>query len=930
MAGIGTVRTRRFAFSLGAATGALLLLCAAAMLIAAVPAADAAPASDSYIVVLKEDVAHPANVAERHEENRGADVDHIYGAAIEGYSAELAPSELKAIKQDPNVDYVERDGTLHADAQTPSLAIKRVFALNNPKLDIDEVDDVRVDADIAIIDTGVSLHPDLNVVARTSCLTVSSCAEKEVEDGNGHGTHVAGIAAALDNNFGVVGSAPGARIWSVKAGDQTGAFETSDVLAAVNWVTARSNQIEVANMSYSCELTICPAKALHEAITASVSKGVVYVVAAGNEGDNVSVVEPLTPDGSPGYMPASFSEVITVSSLADFDGAPGGTGGAPPCTYGRSSFTENGINYVDQDDSLANSSNWGPAVDIAAPGTCIYSTLPPAAGGYGTKSGTSMAAPLVAGAAATLAAVNNPSNSTDVEGIRNYLRGLGNYNWTDTHLKFNFATSIWELVGDGAQEPLLAQGTPPPPPAPPQPAPPSKPIVTTDEASEVDQTTVKLNGSVYPNGYSTNYYYQYGETTSYGSVFPALPGMNIGSGWGYVYTWNNISKLKAGTTYHYRLVATNAGGTSYGADRTFKTEYEEPELTNSRSVMRSATDQKEWIFAGASDGTIKLWVKGPNIKWRFTLSGGAPIAQGTTPQVLRNAQTGSMFVYYIAQNGQMWTYSTNEPLGASGWGAYGLPGGGALADTKSSPSVVLNPNTGFQAVYYTAQNGQMWNYNWTPQTSWSAYALPGGGPAAPPGTSPSVVYDRNTGFHALYYVGPSGKMWTYTFTHQTNWGAYQLPGGGAAAAIGTTPSVAYDPVTGFEGVYYIAQNGQLWNYNWTYQTSWGAYQLPGGGAAAAAGTSPSVVYNQRTRFNGVYYVGSGGALWNYNWTPQTNWGAYALPGGAAAAAGASPSVTLGPDDDTNGVYYAGSGGMWGQRWTGWPDWLGWEQFQVNW
>ena len=76
------------------------------------------------------------------------------GARSRGYSAELAPNELKAIKQDPAVDYVERDGMMQADSQVPSTGFKRIFGPSNPNLDIDEIDDVRTDADVAIIDTG--------------------------------------------------------------------------------------------------------------------------------------------------------------------------------------------------------------------------------------------------------------------------------------------------------------------------------------------------------------------------------------------------------------------------------------------------------------------------------------------------------------------------------------------------------------------------------------------------------------------------------------------------------------------------------------------------------------------------------------------------------------------------------------------------------
>jgi PKD repeat protein len=225
---------------------------------------------------------------------------------------------------------------------------------------------------------------------------------------------VAGTIGAIDNGSGVVGVAPGARLWAVKVLNSQGSGLSSWVIAGIDWVAANAATVEVANMSlggggYS--------QAEYDAIQGAVNAGVAFAVSAGNSDANAS-----------NYSPASFNNVMTVSALADFNGDPGGLAGSTCRT--------------DQDDTLADFSNWGPAVDIAAPGVCILSTLPIERGGTGTYSGTSMASPHVTGALAILASSSNPNNSTDVFNLYNQVKSAGNLNYTDDS-------------GDGIKEPLL-------------------------------------------------------------------------------------------------------------------------------------------------------------------------------------------------------------------------------------------------------------------------------------------------------------------------------------------------------------------------------------------------------------------------------------------------------------------------------------------
>jgi subtilisin len=194
-------------------------------------------------------------------------------------------------------------------------------------------------------------------------------------DDNGHGTHIAGIAAALDNDQGIVGVAPGARVWAVKVLDENGSGSFSDVICGLNWVVKHGGTIDVVNLSLSGAGSDgpCESSPLHQAICNVVYSGVPVVVAAGNQGTDAST-----------RVPASFDEVITVSGMADSDGAPGHAG--PETCTGQA------------DDTFLPYSNYGADVDVAAPGDCILSLGKD--GKLRQESGTSSASPHVAGAVA--------------------------------------------------------------------------------------------------------------------------------------------------------------------------------------------------------------------------------------------------------------------------------------------------------------------------------------------------------------------------------------------------------------------------------------------------------------------------------------------------------------------------------------------------
>jgi subtilisin len=386
---------------------------------AALPLATMAqPAPTSHIVMLKPGTPAVVDVAAEISRSSGGRIGYVYENVLQGFSITVPAAAVAAIQRNPNVLSIEPDLAVTTFAQVVPTGVRRSMA-DYGKLSINSTDDYRVDADVAVLDTGIDVdHPDLNVVGGVNCLYTTGgpparrtayCENSETgDDDQYHGTHVAGTIAALDNGYGVAGVAPGARLWAVKVLDSQGSGSLSGIIAGIDWVVTQGN-IEVINMSLGGSGS---SDAMNKAVANAVKNNVTVVVAAGNSNADAA-----------GFTPANAPDAITVSALADFDGLPGAKSN-PTCR-------------TDQDDTNANFSNWGTTVDIAAPGVCILSTIPVERGSYGTISGTSMAAPHVAGAAAILA-----SNGHKPPAIRTMLLSSGNYGWTDNS-------------GDGVKEPLL-------------------------------------------------------------------------------------------------------------------------------------------------------------------------------------------------------------------------------------------------------------------------------------------------------------------------------------------------------------------------------------------------------------------------------------------------------------------------------------------
>ncbi|HZI98560.1 MAG TPA: S8 family peptidase [Actinomycetales bacterium] len=314
-----------------------------------------------YIVVF--DKATPGRSVDRARSDAqrgGARVVRSYGAALQGFAAELPAQALKGLRNNPNVAFVEQDVEVTAtDTQSPATwGIDRIDQRNRPLDNSYTYGASGQGVTTYVIDTGIRTgHAEFSGRARGGFTAIND--GRGAEDCNGHGTHVAGTVGG--ETYGV---AQDVALVAVRVLGCNGSGSNSGVIAGVDWVTANHSGPSVANMS----LGGVSSTALDTAVRSSIASGVTYSLAAGNDNANAC-------NGSPNRV----GEGLTVGSTTSGDQ--------------RSSF-----------------SNYGSCVDLFAPGSSITSAWYTSNTATNTISGTSMAAPHVAGTAA-LYLEDNPSAS---------------------------------------------------------------------------------------------------------------------------------------------------------------------------------------------------------------------------------------------------------------------------------------------------------------------------------------------------------------------------------------------------------------------------------------------------------------------------------------------------------------------------------------
>jgi aqualysin 1 len=334
---------------------------------------------DSYVVVLEDDAAgtpaSPARsgltvsqVAVDMAARYGGSVTFFYEHALRGFAIRMTATAAEALARDPRVKYVEQDSEVRAVETQPNATwgLDRVDQRNLPLSGTYTYNFNGSGVNAYIIDTGIrKTHQDFGGRARHGFTSIND--GRGSDDCNGHGTHVSGTVGG-----GTWGVAKNVTLWAVRVLDCSGSGSNSGVIAGVDWVTGNRATPAVANMSLGGGIS----SALDDAVRRSITAGVTYAIAAGNSNANAC-----------NYSPARVAQALTVGSTTSTDA--------------RSSF-----------------SNYGTCLDLFAPGSSITSAWNTSDTATNTISGTSMATPHVAGAAALYLAENpGASPATVASGI---------------------------------------------------------------------------------------------------------------------------------------------------------------------------------------------------------------------------------------------------------------------------------------------------------------------------------------------------------------------------------------------------------------------------------------------------------------------------------------------------------------------------------
>jgi hypothetical protein len=511
---------------------------------------------DRYIVVFKDNVMNAETMVDELTRGIGAQVHFRYGRVLKGFAATIPAQALEGIRRNPNVSYIEQDAYAGIDVQSnpPSWGLDRIDQVQLPLDNQYAYPNTGSEVTVYILDSGIRMdHVEYSSRVVSGYDFIDN--DADASDCHGHGTHVAGTVGGTN-----VGVAKGATLVAVRVLDCSGWGLWSQIIAGIDWVVNTHSGPSVINMSISGNYS----SSVNSAVNSAVASGIVCVVAAGNDNVDAST-----------KSPASAADAITVGATTSNDA--------------RSSF-----------------SNYGSVLDIFAPGSGIYSSTITNSNSYASWSGTSMAAPHVAGAAALYMSANSSATPTQVVNA----------------LTSTAVSGTLSGIGSGSPNLLLHNqfgGSNTLPPAPSAPS-----SLTAGSATTSSISLAWVDNANNESGFSI-------ERSLNGSTWSqiATVGADVT---GYV-----NSGLSSGTTYSYRVRAYNSGGNSaYSNTASAATQSISTVSVHVSAASGSATIVGKNKWRGALQVTVKDASNQPvagatvSVSWSGGTSGSATAITGST------------------------------------------------------------------------------------------------------------------------------------------------------------------------------------------------------------------------------------------------------------------------------------------------------------